>query len=104
MPYSYGCLALKYWCAESENKGQRKRLLHILQRPSEDYPNFAGDNATDTLCWRCLIRAYEFMEKFRHGFCDDLCQRAKYTVVKCPARQLAEFLEWFHKEITEANA
>ena len=56
MPYSYGCLALKYWCAESENKGQRKRLLHILQRPSEDYTNFAGDNATDTLCWRCLIR------------------------------------------------
>ena len=49
MPYSYGCLALKYWCAESENKGQRKRLLHILQRPSEDYPDFAGDNATDTL-------------------------------------------------------
>lgn len=56
MPYSYGCLALKYWCAESENKGQRKHLLHILQRPSEDYPDFAGDNATDTLCWRCLIR------------------------------------------------
>ena len=51
-----------------------------------------------------LRAAYEFMEKFRHGFCDDQCQRAKYTVVKCPARQLAEFLEWFHKEITEANA
>ena len=56
MPYSYGCLALKYWCAESENKGQRKRLLHILQRPSGDYPNFAGILRLITLCWRYLTR------------------------------------------------
>lgn len=45
MPYSYGCLALKYWCAESENKGQRKRLLHILQRPSEDYREGMAEQA-----------------------------------------------------------
>lgn len=48
MPYSYGCLALKYWCAESENKGQRKRLLHILQRPSEDYAPLSSSMSFST--------------------------------------------------------
>lgn len=50
-----------------------------------------------------LKAAHEFMEKFRHGFCDDMCHRVRYTDVQCPARRLAEFLRWFHEEIVEAD-
>ena len=47
----------------------------------------------------CLLKAaYELVEQIQHTFCEDLCQRARYQDIACPAKRLVDFVNWLRKE------
>ena len=52
----------------------------------------------------CLLKAaYELVEQIQHTFCEDLCQRARYQDIACPAKRLVDFVNWLREEQETLN-